>query len=242
MARRAEASERTTNRRSRIDERRISTQKDTELSVSPDDPESRLTLRDEQRLFTRRRIAEAALKVFGEKGYIATTVEDIVAAARTSRATFYLHFASKLAVLRFVGVDLGQWAQATLRQMDVAGPVPRTLVEQVVTEGFTHWRENANLLSAGLQAEAVEAGMASTALADLTAIINSSFPTYLGQFTGHERELARTELQMLIALTYRYMMYEFVTPPYPEDLSLQIEAMTNILWTAMSARVASLSS
>jgi AcrR family transcriptional regulator len=36
-----------------------------------------------------------ALKLFAAKGYVATTVDDIVTAAGTTRATFYLHFSSK---------------------------------------------------------------------------------------------------------------------------------------------------
>ena len=199
-----------------------------------------LSLREEQRLFTRNRIADAALQVFGEKGYPATTVEDIVAEARTSRATFYLHFDSKFAVLGLVGADLAEWAPATLRMMDVEGPIPRELVEKVVTEGFRQWREKANALASFLQAESVEPGLAETALPDLRRHVEASFPRYLGQFSGRAWEVARTELQMLVALTYRYMLYEFATPPYPEDLSVEVEAMTDIVWTAMSARVATL--
>ena len=57
------------------------------------------TLRDQQRIFTRARLIESAIQCFGEQGYHATKIEDIVAAAGASRATFYLHFNSKLEVL-----------------------------------------------------------------------------------------------------------------------------------------------
>jgi AcrR family transcriptional regulator len=43
---------------------------------------------------------DAALEAFGEKGYFPVTVDDIVTGAGISRATFYLHFDSKAAVLR----------------------------------------------------------------------------------------------------------------------------------------------
>jgi AcrR family transcriptional regulator len=44
---------------------------------------------------TLRRLLEAAIVVFEERGYSATRVDDIVRRARTSHGTFYLYFANK---------------------------------------------------------------------------------------------------------------------------------------------------
>lgn len=52
-----------------------------------------------RRLKTRRRITEAAHRCFLERGVAATSVDDIVAAAGISRATFYLHYNNKEAIL-----------------------------------------------------------------------------------------------------------------------------------------------
>jgi AcrR family transcriptional regulator len=57
------------------------------------------TLRQEHRDATRRRIVAAARKVFVKKGYTRATVEEITVAAGVSRATLYLHFDSKYALL-----------------------------------------------------------------------------------------------------------------------------------------------
>jgi AcrR family transcriptional regulator len=46
----------------------------------------------------RREILEAALEVFGEKGYHASKVEDIVSRAGVARGTFYLYFEDKRAI------------------------------------------------------------------------------------------------------------------------------------------------
>jgi AcrR family transcriptional regulator len=86
-------------------------------------------LRAQQKLYTRRRLLTAACAVFDEKGYQATTVDDIAAAAGAARATFYLHFTGKadvVAVLadeiwedtraRFAAFgDLPDWSHATIR-------------------------------------------------------------------------------------------------------------------------------
>jgi len=59
----------------------------------------RRNLRQEQRESTNRLLRQAATEVFAERGYAATTIDDIVARAGISRATFYLHFSDKESVL-----------------------------------------------------------------------------------------------------------------------------------------------
>lgn len=44
---------------------------------------------------TRQLLLNKGLEMFENKGYAATTIDDIAAAAGTTRTTFYLHFASK---------------------------------------------------------------------------------------------------------------------------------------------------
>ncbi|MDQ6773409.1 MAG: TetR/AcrR family transcriptional regulator [Candidatus Dormibacteraeota bacterium] len=43
----------------------------------------------------RRRLEAAALRLFTERGFHDTSIDDIVAAARTSKSAFYVHFRSK---------------------------------------------------------------------------------------------------------------------------------------------------
>jgi AcrR family transcriptional regulator len=49
---------------------------------------------------TRELLLKEGLELFGAKGYAATTVDDIAAAAGTTRQTFYLHFSSKAELLK----------------------------------------------------------------------------------------------------------------------------------------------
>lgn len=58
------------------------------------------TIRAQQmREVRREEILDAASRVFGERGYHATTVADLIRAAGVSRGTFYLYFQSREAVL-----------------------------------------------------------------------------------------------------------------------------------------------
>jgi AcrR family transcriptional regulator len=62
------------------------------------------SLREAQKQLTRDMIVERALALFTEKGYIATTIDDIAAAAGTTRATFYAYYPSRVDLMRdFMG-------------------------------------------------------------------------------------------------------------------------------------------
>src|SRR5207245_7622513 len=60
---------------------------------------------------TRRRIVEAARAAFGDRGYGATSMNDLIAAAGVTKGGFYFHFASK----RDVGVEVVRADQARLQ-------------------------------------------------------------------------------------------------------------------------------
>lgn len=61
---------------------------------------------------TRRKILETAMSLFEERGYGETTVADISAAAEIARATFFLHFPTKSALLLELSRALAaEWAE-----------------------------------------------------------------------------------------------------------------------------------
>jgi AcrR family transcriptional regulator len=57
-------------------------------------------LREAQKEMTRQLLLTTSLKCFENKGYAATTIDDIVRAAGATRTTFYLHFSSRTELMR----------------------------------------------------------------------------------------------------------------------------------------------
>jgi AcrR family transcriptional regulator len=58
------------------------------------------SLREAQKRLTRELLLREGLAMFQSKGYGATTIDDIAAAAGTTRTTFYMHFPSKAQLLK----------------------------------------------------------------------------------------------------------------------------------------------
>src|SRR5262249_35391902 len=63
---------------------------------------------------------DAGMRVFGERGFQAARVDDIVRVARTSHGTFYLYFANKEDLLRALAVECAREMHALA---DGLGPI-----------------------------------------------------------------------------------------------------------------------
>jgi len=119
-------------------------------------------LRQRQKQQTRALLLDAALALFDEKGYVATTIDDIANAATTTRATFYLHFSSKADLMRdliervdeiLVGAD-----DPPLAEVVAAGS--RELIEQYLSRKFDQWAEIRPYITAANQAAPNEPAVA----------------------------------------------------------------------------------
>jgi AcrR family transcriptional regulator len=78
---------------------------------------------------TMRKLFDAGMKVFAERGYHAARVDDIVRAAHTSHGTFYLYFANKEDLLRSLAVDCAAEMESLAEGLGPIGPDPAGLAE-----------------------------------------------------------------------------------------------------------------
>ncbi|MFE6863145.1 TetR/AcrR family transcriptional regulator [Nocardia sp. NPDC057668] len=95
-----------------------------------------LPLRERKRIRTRRALADAALTLFTEKGFAATTVEELVEAAEVSRSTFFRQFPTKEAVAVEAETELWAGYLQLLAARELAGPI-LTALRDVLTDAAT---------------------------------------------------------------------------------------------------------
>jgi AcrR family transcriptional regulator len=93
------------------------------ICMTHDSPATDVTLRERNRLATRRAIADAALHLAMHDGLAAVRNEDIARAAGVSLRTFSNYFANKYEALSVRHVERMQFAAAALRDRPAAEPL-----------------------------------------------------------------------------------------------------------------------
>lgn len=96
--------------------------------------------RQQQKAETARRIFDAAIALFRERGYAGTTVDEIAQAAGVAKGTFFTHFASKDALLDHIGaIQLARIAARIAADEGFAGRDARAqlgIVTGILAEGI----------------------------------------------------------------------------------------------------------
>jgi AcrR family transcriptional regulator len=77
----------------------------------------------------RERLLEVAREIFAERGYQATTMDDLASAAGFTKPILYQHFASKEALYNEIVEEAADQLAAALTAATAATSVPRTMVE-----------------------------------------------------------------------------------------------------------------
>ena len=102
------------------------------------------------------RLERAALELFLEQGYVATTVPQITARAGLTTRTFFRHFPDKREVLFLRERELPTVVRDVLARAP-AGLSPHALVvhgfETVVADGFERWRDQVSARRAVVRTE-----------------------------------------------------------------------------------------
>jgi len=93
------------------------------MSIAHPPLDRSLPLRERKKLRTRRALADAALRLFTEKGFDATTLEDLTEEAEVSRSTFFRFFPAKEAAAIEAEAELWTAYLAALTGCDLSGPV-----------------------------------------------------------------------------------------------------------------------
>lgn len=188
----------------------------------------KLTMRDRHRIMTRDHIMTSALEAFAERGYVTTTIDHIVQRAGIGRATFYLHFDSKAAVLRELrNTRMTVWTDRDHPRGGASGrPTVRSFFEKVA-DFYTSAPE---LYTALHQARAADPEFAAAHRATMEANVDDWIRT--------DAIPGATEAQLRLAIAMMYTMVDsfmhlWLVDGWPLDRDAAIEAMTDALYSTM---------
>ncbi len=208
------------------DDTQMSSGKPTGAARSPN------TLRDEQKRFTRERLIDAALEVFAEKGYAATTVEDITSAAGASRATFYLHFRSKANIVtdllaKVLLPESDSIYEQLHDQPDPSWPELRRFVEETLTYWDRH-RDALDVLKQSFALDRDEVGGFWSGALEATSEVLAH---YLSTLRGVDENTARVRAILLIAVLDGVDFYRHL-PGVELDHDTVIDTLADFWWAA----------
>ncbi|HVX23275.1 MAG TPA: TetR/AcrR family transcriptional regulator [Acidimicrobiales bacterium] len=181
---------------------------------------------------TRRRLMDAAGAVFAEKGYAATTVDDIVQRAGTSPATFYLHFKRKVDVL-IAGLaeeDQAVWLVSE-PLLPGAGPLTRDGVAGWLRRLFDTWQHLEATRLALSQAVLIEPELRAQQSARLAGGIEfwEALLHDLGRPPG-----TATQAQAAVLNAQIYGLFEmWIVYGVGVDVDAALEATTDALWARL---------
>lgn len=101
--------------------------------MQPDDDDPpRSGLRERKRRETAKRIADAGMRLFLEKGYDPTTLDEIATQAGISRRTFFYYYKSKDDILLSMQSGMGDMLAAALQEEPLDKPPFETVRDAVV--------------------------------------------------------------------------------------------------------------
>ena len=193
-----------------------------------------LSLRDEQKRLTRRLLIEGARAAFDRKGYAATTIEDIVAEANASRATFYLHFKSKADVVLVMTQTLGRRWRELYLELTSGERLSRKELYAWIDGMVDNYETNRASVDAIDQAMAIEPQVAEVRLASLQesiAVIAESIQRWYG---GGPEE-ARVRAALLLAQMDRFF-WLWIVRGTPFDRERAVGTLTEFwLWVLTEA-------
>ena len=163
---------------------------------------------------TRQRVLSEALRLFGERGFYGTQVDEIADAAETSRATLYQYFGSKEEIFTELLETCGAELMRLARRLGPLGPT---------TQGFEtlHWWIGAWAWVYDRYATMfVEAGKVEASNADVRAAVVRFIRSYCARvaerlvasgMTGPEADTAALTLTSLVH-HFNYLRHEALVP------------------------------
>jgi AcrR family transcriptional regulator len=175
---------------------------------------------------TMRRLLDAAMRVFSDRGYHAARVDDIVRAARTSHGTFYLYFANKEDLLRTLAIECAQEIDALA---DGIGPIApdgegARELRRFLREFFTTYRRHGPVMRAWMEGHVADREVSLLGVRAFTDIATA----LAGRMRDAGQPADQATISALMALLERDA-YFFVSRQIDVDDDTMLDTLTHVV-------------
>jgi AcrR family transcriptional regulator len=182
-------------------------------------------LRDEHKRVARRLFVDAARRVFAERGYGSTTVDDIVKAAGASRATFYLHFSSKAEVMAAIADSFMPQTAEYWRNLD-RSLGSREDLRRWLEQAIDWWAEYRDILPALHEAGAGDRDIAGKQYAGLRRLTEELTRYFAAARGAKKRVEARLRIELLLSQLDDFCMKWIVQKTIQADRETVLDLLT----------------
>jgi AcrR family transcriptional regulator len=178
---------------------------------------------------------DAGERVLAEKGYLATTIDDIGSEAGTSRATFYLHFSSKNELMkalldRHLAAGLERFALLD-EILLLTGEEGRAAMRQWLAEWLDIWRRGAQVYASVTQAAAADPELAHSQIQNGPVLIGSlEHAAWMG--ADGQSEDRRERALMLELMTRRLLLVVSTGLLELSSDDVLLDFLTELWWDA----------
>lgn len=121
---------------------------------------SRFTLRQQRKAETRAELSRAAHECFAEQGFVAAQIGDIARRAGVAHGTFYVHFASKEAVLDELLAEFNRELISRLERAWPSDADPYAIARALAVVCLDHWKAERGLVAAFAERAGVDGSLA----------------------------------------------------------------------------------
>jgi AcrR family transcriptional regulator len=191
---------------------------------------SRPSIREAQKASTFEVLLQAAEELFVERGYAATTIEQIASRAGASRATFYLHFdgkwqaAAALAERRLMPETIEYY-----QRLDALGVPTREQLRAWLDDALGFYERHRDDVVVNRQAVGLEPELAARK-PEFLGQCADAMSGYLARWGEERREEARLRLSLLIIQLTDFVT-DWVIGYWQTDRQVVLDVLLD-LWTA----------
>ncbi|QNG38795.1 TetR/AcrR family transcriptional regulator [Geodermatophilaceae bacterium NBWT11] len=163
------------------------------------DPPSSGSLRDRQKAATRELLRASAMEVFLDRGFAAATVDEIAAAAGSSRATFYFHFTSKAEVVSDYCADvLDPESLRVYALLEALDPADVHALRSWLDGALGYFERHRAVLEVAREAAVLDAALARLSATGVLDRCAQAAPHFLDRWPPDRRAVVRMRLEVLV--------------------------------------------